>query len=119
MSIHDWTKAQSNQFHHFHQDWTVEIARILNGGVLPDGYFAQLEQHTASRLPSESDSMIYAQKAIRLAVRHPDGSVVAIIEVASPGNKDSKHAIQAFTRKEVNLLSTISEPCLHYSVSRL
>lgn len=135
MPIHDWTKVRANRFHHFHQDWTIEIARTLNRGLLPPGYLAMAEQIAGgpeadvvtlslptpageftsgttavldtpprSRMRTESDSMIYARKANRLAVRHPDGSVVAIIVVVSPGNKHSKHAIQAFTRKAVNLL---------------
>ena len=35
MPIHDWTRVRANRFHHFHQDWTVEITRSLNRGVLP------------------------------------------------------------------------------------
>ena len=40
-----------------------------------------------------------ARKANRVVVRHPDGDVVAILEVVSPGNKDSRHAVRAFSRK--------------------
>jgi hypothetical protein len=47
----------------------------------------------------------YAHKANRITVRHPDGDVVAVIEIVSPGNKDSRHAIQAFTRKAVQFLN--------------
>jgi hypothetical protein len=46
----------------------------------------------------------YARKANRITVRHPDGEVVAILEIVSPGNKDSRHAIRAFARKAVELL---------------
>lgn len=46
----------------------------------------------------------YARKANRVTIRHPDGEVVAVIEVVSPGNKDSRHAIAAFARKAVELL---------------
>lgn len=41
----------------------------------------------------------------RVAVRHSsDDRVVAIIEVVSPGNKSSRHAVQAFVGKVVDLL---------------
>jgi len=46
MPIHDWTLVRANRFHHFHQDWTVEIARSLNRGLLPDGYLAMAERIT-------------------------------------------------------------------------
>ena len=27
MPIHDWTRLPGGLFHHFHQDWSIEIAR--------------------------------------------------------------------------------------------
>jgi Protein of unknown function (DUF4058) len=56
------------------------------------------------RVRMQSDAAIYARKANRVTVRHPDGEVVAIIEIVSPGNKDSKHAIRSFARKAVEFL---------------
>src|SRR5262249_14094625 len=53
---------------------------------------------------TEAEAAGYARKANRVTVRHPDGQVVAVIEVVSPGNKDSKHAIRAFARKAVEFL---------------
>jgi Protein of unknown function (DUF4058) len=46
----------------------------------------------------------YARKANRITIRHPDGEVVAILEIVSPGNKDSRHAVRAFGRKAVEFL---------------
>jgi hypothetical protein len=135
MPIHDWTRVRSNRFHDFHQRWTVAICNALNAGVLPDGYFAMVEQKASGPEPdvitlglnsaaepgrgnvavepalpktrfvvrSESDS--YAKKANRVTIRHPDGDVVAILEIVSPGNKESKHAIQSFARKAVTFLT--------------
>ena len=51
-----------------------------------------------------SEAAAYARKANRLTVRHPDGDVVAVLEIVSPGNKDSRHAIRAFARKSVEFL---------------
>lgn len=44
MLIHDWTRVPAGLFHHFHQDWSIEIARALNRGKLPVGYSALVEQ---------------------------------------------------------------------------
>jgi hypothetical protein len=34
----------SGLFHLFHQDWSIEIARALNRGILTDGLHAMVEQ---------------------------------------------------------------------------
>ena len=56
------------------------------------------------RYRTESEAANYARRADRLTVRNEDGDVVAIIEIVSPGNKDSKHALRQFTRKAVQYL---------------
>jgi hypothetical protein len=132
--IHDWTRVRANRFHDFHQTWTIAIRNALNASRLPPGYFAMVEQQTGgpepdvvtlelnpppgsdpgglavavqppkARFVTRSEAANYARKANRITVRHPDGDVVAVIEIVSPGNKDSRHAIRAFARKAVDLL---------------
>jgi hypothetical protein len=51
MPIHDWTRVDAGLFHHFHQDWTIELARSLNVGRLPPGYIALVEQQTGGPIP--------------------------------------------------------------------
>ena len=46
----------------------------------------------------------YAQKASRIAVHHGLGNVVAVIEIVSPGNKSSRHALRSFADKAVELI---------------
>jgi hypothetical protein len=46
MPIHDWTRVDAGVFHHFHLSWIDEIARALNRGRLPRGYYALAEQVT-------------------------------------------------------------------------
>ncbi len=48
MPVHDWTIAPSGYFHHFHQQWAVSVCNALNGGVLPRGYFALVEQRESA-----------------------------------------------------------------------
>ena len=134
MPIHDWTRVRSNRFHDFHQSWTIAIRNDLNAGLLPPGYFAMVEQKTGGpepdvvtldltlpanpasgglaldlhppkvRFVTRSEAAAYARKANRITIRHPDGDVVAILEIVSPGNKDSRHALRTFARKAAAFL---------------
>jgi Protein of unknown function (DUF4058) len=45
MPVHDWTRVEAGIFHDFHVAWIPEIRKALNGGVLPEGYYALAEQH--------------------------------------------------------------------------
>jgi hypothetical protein len=129
MPIHDWTRVRPNRFHDFHQTWTIVICDSLNRGGLPPGWFAMIEQKTAvpepdvvaldlpprgappsagvavdvqppkARFVTRLETDGYARKANRITVRHPDGDVVAVLEIVSPGNKSSRDAVRAFARK--------------------
>lgn len=44
MPVHDWTRVDDGVFHHFHLLWIAEIARVLNGGLLPQGLYALADQ---------------------------------------------------------------------------
>jgi len=136
MPIHDWTRVPSGLFHHFHQDWSIEIARELNRGRLPSGFYALVEQRVdgpepdviavqtkipgtakpggnssileppntrlSQRIPTDAER--YARRGNLISVRHPLGDVVAIIEIVSPGNKDSRHALRSFVEKAAAFL---------------
>ena len=45
MPVHDWTRVEAGIFHDFHVAWIPEIRKALNGGVLPQGFYALAEQH--------------------------------------------------------------------------
>jgi len=51
MPIHDWSHVNANLFHDFHQTWTINIRNALNGGLLPPGYSALVEQHAGGVEP--------------------------------------------------------------------
>jgi hypothetical protein len=137
MPIHDWTKIPAGLFHHFHQDWCVEIARTLNRGRLPKGLSALVEQQARPWEPDvlaierpgrssksaqpgglaiaenprtqiirKSTNFRYAERANRIVIKHHLGRIVAIIEIVSPGNKDSKKALQDFLKKTIEFLSS-------------
>lgn len=142
MPIHDWSRVDAGIFHHFHQNWIVQIARALNSGVLPGDYYALAEQFASgfgpdvltlqtiagedepgSETPSigprggvslaapklrptaETDMAFYRRRQNVLAVRHVSGdSVVAVVEVVSPGNKAARNPFRAFVKKAADLI---------------
>ncbi len=137
MPLHDWTRVPAGLFHHFHQDWSIEIARCLNRGLLPKGLSALVEQRSGVKEPDvlaverwghlqqlapgegggvltlerpttkivrRTTKQIYAGRANRIVVRHHLGRIVAVIEIVSPGNKDSRAALRDFLDKVIDFL---------------
>lgn len=139
MPVHDWTRVDAGIFHAFHHDWITDIARALNGGLLPSEYYALPEQIAGRlgpdvitlRVPAtgvrpavspprgiavaeapprvrfhiQSESSQYASRAKAVAIHHTsDHRVIALVEVISPGNKNSNHGLRAFLRKAVEAL---------------
>ena len=51
MPMHDWSKATKGEFHDFHAAWLAEIRRALMSGLLPEGYYAAVEQHVMGFIP--------------------------------------------------------------------
>ena len=134
MPIHDWSRIDAGAYHHFHQDWTIEIRRALNRGILPPGYMAMADLKVGGTEPdvaalklreppshgglavadapsktrqvsrAESDEEHYAFKANRIGIKHHHGELVAAIEIVSPGNKNYKNGIASFVSKMVEYL---------------
>ena len=71
-----------------------------NGG----GGIAVLTMPPRTRFVQFSEPDTYARKANRITIRHEQGKPVAVIEIVSPGNKGSQHALAAFVKKAVELL---------------
>lgn len=129
MPLHDWTRVTSGIWHNFHCRWISAITDALNAGVMPAGFFAMAEQKVegpesdvvtlSTRDDGEpfsgggtatlakpktsviqtADSIRYARKTNRVAIHHGLGTVVALVELVSPGNKDTKRSLKAFARK--------------------
>jgi hypothetical protein len=76
----------------------IEPGAGATGGLMVD------ESPPKMRMQTQSDAVNYARKANRVTIHHPDGQVVAVIEIVSPGNKDSKHAVRSFARKATEFL---------------
>jgi hypothetical protein len=57
------------------------------------------------RFTASAEEQSYARKRKRIAIRHvSDDEVVALIEIVSPGNKSTRHALRAFVEKAVEFL---------------
>src|SRR5437588_10678134 len=52
MPAHDWTRVSAGIFHDFHNAWITEIRNALNGGILPDDYYALGEQSAGAAGPN-------------------------------------------------------------------
>jgi hypothetical protein len=143
MPIHDWSRVPSGLFHHFHQDWSIEIARALNRSGLPKGLSAMVEQRAgavegdvlaieshrrakradpsrgggpfddgglitlappATSIVRRTTREIYADRSNRVVVKHHLGRIVAVIEILSPDNKDSRSALGDFVDKTLAFL---------------
>jgi hypothetical protein len=148
MPIHDWTRVSAGTFHDFHHEWISTIKRALNGGLLPEGYYAMAEQiagglepdvlaleqlspppgSTSGPVPARqggsgsgglavatvpprvrftatAETERYARKRRQVVIRHSSGDhVVALVEIISPGNKASRHALRSFVNKALEFL---------------
>jgi hypothetical protein len=119
MPMHDWTRVPAGLFHDFHRTWSIFLKMSLNAGLLPDGLTALVEQRAGPKeadvltveverpvtsIIRETEKSFYAVRANRIVVRHHLGPILAVIEIVSPGNKDSRAAMRDFIDKTVDLL---------------
>jgi hypothetical protein len=44
MPVHDWQKVSAGVYHDFHNAWLAELRKALNRGILPDGFYALIDQ---------------------------------------------------------------------------
>jgi hypothetical protein len=58
----------------------------------------------ATSIVRRTNRQIYAGKANRITIRHHLGRIVAVIEIVSPGNKDSRSALRDFIEKSLEFL---------------
>jgi Protein of unknown function (DUF4058) len=99
----------------------VALADQQTGGPIPDvltlnrgtngpasgtsgGGVAVATAPPKARFVDEIEEDAYARRANRIRIQHRHGQVVAVIEIVSPGNKNSQTAIRAFVRKATELI---------------
>lgn len=57
-----------------------------------------------ARFVVDLEEDIYAARGNRICIRHRHGQIVAVIEIVSPGNKNSRTGLTAFVRKAADLI---------------
>lgn len=76
---------------------TKSAKRELDGGV------ATLEP-PATWMVRRTNKEIISERANRIVIKHHLGRIVAVIEILSPGNKDSRAALRDFVEKTIDFL---------------
>ncbi len=133
MPVHDWTRVEAGIVHSFHNGWMTELHNALNGGLLPPGFYALMEQHAGKLVASRPNrappplpptdgglalaeapprvrwrltgSETYRQRRRTLALRHVSGHrLVALLETVSPANKDRPESVEEFAAQVVEAL---------------
>jgi len=133
MPMHDWRRVDAGIYHAFHHSWIEEIHRALLKR-LPADYYSLPEQIAAgvgpdilalksddqnepdggglatktrpkTKLYQETETEFYLSKQKTVVIHHVSGDrVVAVIEIVSPGNKNSAHGLRSFVTKARELL---------------
>ncbi len=62
------------------------------------------QEPPVTQMVQRSNREIYAGRANRIVIRHHLGRILAVIEILSPGNKDTRAAIRDFLDKTVQFL---------------
>ena len=150
--IHDWTRVSAGDWHSFHLSWLAEFKRVLNGGGLPDGFYADTEKPESGYVPdvlafetggldepgaraagevedpedvdggvtaavlappqtrlalTAEEADWYAGRRRPLGIRSESGDrLVALLELASPANKDRRSSVRRFTDKVENTVTS-------------
>jgi Protein of unknown function (DUF4058) len=81
----------------------IEVRPEGRLGEEPDGGVATLPP-PVTRIVRRTTRSIYAARANRIVVTHHLGRIIAVIEIVSPGNKDSRAALRDFVEKTVDCL---------------
>lgn len=90
---------------------TLQLAAQTNGNgsgssatSSTDGLSSVATAPPKVQFTSEFNADPYARLRKSIAIRQEDDRIVALIEIISPGNKSSRHGIQAFVRKVVGAI---------------
>lgn len=68
------------------------------------GGVAVAQVRPRARFIRSVETDVYVRKANRIVIKHRHGRVVAVLEIVSPGNKSSAHALRSFAEKAYGLI---------------
>jgi hypothetical protein len=81
----------------------IEVRPERRSGEEADGGVATLPP-SVTRIVRRTSKEIHARRANRIVVRHHLGRIIAVIEIVSPGNKDSRAALRDLIEKTIDCL---------------
>ncbi len=83
---------------------TLELRRSARKPGFTDGSGLLTLEPPKTSIVRKTSNEIYADRSNRVVVRHHLGRIVAAIEILSPGNKDSRAALQDFVNKTIDFM---------------
>jgi hypothetical protein len=83
---------------------TLQQRTVPPKSTFPTGGLAVADAPPRARFVTSAELDVYARQANRIAIKHRLGRVIAVIEIVSPGNKNSRHALRTFVEKAYELL---------------
>jgi hypothetical protein len=92
MPIHDWTVVDAGIFHDFHHSWMGAISDTLNGGLLPEDYYALVQPY-----PSDIEPDLFAVQV--------NGKNMTAPAAANPVGKDGVKLAAGFGESRMILIS--------------
>jgi len=89
--------SRTHPWRAFHGAWAAAMARLLNAGVLPVGYYAlPFMDHDG---PVETEPQVAEEIRIEVLTDTGDPRLAAVVELVSPRNKDRPRARETFAAK--------------------
>lgn len=83
---------------------TLKLANGHPDSPASSGGIAVAVRPPRTRLTKRAEADSYVQKASRISVRHRHGTVVAVVEIISPGNKGGKAEFRNLIQKSTDLI---------------
>jgi len=114
MPIHDWTRVSAGGFHNFHQDWTIEIYRALNRGLLPPGFTAYTDLRASGWEPDvvtiQSQKPAASDRGRTVAIAPPRAQQIARVEseAAAYARKANRISVRHEFGQVVAILEVVS-----------
>jgi len=82
----------------------LTVERRMKGERSDSGPGALTLEPPSTKIVRRTSKEFYAGRANRIVVRHHLGRIIAVIEIPSPGNKDSRAAVRDFVDKTIDFL---------------
>ncbi len=108
MPLHDWTRVDDGVFHDVHQAWITELRRALNGGILPNDYYAMGEQVLGGANPDVLTLSVPTPPSpppLNGEHKAPAGAGGVVLLTAPPRTRVVAHAVrESYTTRQQRLV---------------